>query len=127
MAGDPVAELLETYKDFLETNVKILEALKQAELDRQTIEHLCERQEWSEKILNAIYLMLCEMLEQNRSLLEVLGKRLRKDSDKLNLLQEQLQERTLQNGLRDLLEVKAGGDVSIDQSRKVIDDEKSEG
>lgn len=125
--ADDLQALREAIEKDTEEKRRIRDVLEQARLDQETLEHLCERQQWSEKLLNAIYLMLCHITEMLNSLLEILGKRLRRDSDKLDLLQEELERRALENGMHDLLEVQAGGDVQIDQSRKVADDKKSEG
>ena len=121
-------EQLQAFKEAIEEDTrlkrKILDALDQARLDRETLEHLCNRQQWMEKILNGIYLIACDTREMLNTLLSILGKRLRKDSEKLDMLQEQLEKRALENGYHNLMEIKAGGDVSVDQSKKVANDEK---
>ena len=117
-SDDELKALLSIYKDTLDSNRKIEAALDQAKLDQATQNHIRNRLEWLEKIANSIYNLLCEVLRTQHSLLEILGSRLRKDSDELNLLQKEIGERALKNGLKDLLEVKAGGDVTIDQSRR---------
>ena len=124
-------EQLQAFKEAIEEDTrlkrKILDVLEQARLDQETLEHLCDRQKWTEKILNAQYLILCNLQEMQVAQLSILGKRLRKDSDKLDILQEELRKRLLENGFHDLMEISAGGDVSVDQSRKkVVDDEKGE-
>ena len=121
-------EQLQAFKEAIEEDTrlkrKILDALDQARLDRETLEHLCDRQQWAEKILNSTHQIICDTQKMLNTLLGILGKRLRKDSDKLDMLQEELERRVLKNGIHDLLAIKAGGDVSVDQSRKVTDDEK---
>lgn len=124
--ADELQELVRLSREDVELKRKIVDVLDQAQLDRETLEHLCERQRWTEKILNALYLIACGIQESLNALLGILGKRLRKDSNKLDLLREELEKRTLENGIHDLLEIRAGGDVSVDQSKKVVDDEKGE-
>ena len=122
---DEIQELIRLSRKDVELEREILDKLEQAQLNQETLERLCKRQQWTEKILNGIYLITCDIREMLNTLLTILGSRLRKDSDKLNVLREELEKRALENGYHDLMEIKAGGDVSVDQSRKkVASDEK---
>lgn len=120
------ARLYEIARQDAELQHKVLDALERAELKQRTLDQLCERQAWQEKVINSLYTITCDISRSLNSLLEILGGRLRKDSDKLDLLQTELEERALRNGMRDLLKINAGGDVQVDQSLKLKGTEESE-